>query len=75
MVMVSAFLTAPPPAALPPLATLVAILGVDLVFAVLIAAFAVGTAVLLQHAVSGAPRRRRAVQIAARRGTTLTRAA
>jgi hypothetical protein len=59
--MVSAFVTAPPPPALPPLAAFVATLGAHVVFAVLIAGLAVVAAVLLQHAVTTAKPARRVV--------------
>jgi hypothetical protein len=75
MVMVSTYLTAPPPQALPPFRELLAVLGLDLVFALLIAAFAVGTAVLVQHALTRAPRNRRAVHIVERGATPISRAA
>jgi hypothetical protein len=73
--MVSAFLTAPPPAALPPLATVLVALGAHLVFAVLIAAFAVGAAVLLQHAVSSSSLRPRARRTVVRRPHAVPHAA
>lgn len=73
--MVSASLTAPSPAALPPLATLVIALGLQVVFVVLIAAFAIGAAVVLQHALTSAPPRRRAVRIVERPRAPLSSAA
>jgi hypothetical protein len=75
MVMLSTYLTAPPPQALPPFRGLLAVLGMELVFALLIAAFAVGTAVLVQHALTRAPRNRRAVRIVEREPTPISHAA
>jgi hypothetical protein len=73
--MVSAFVTAPPPAALPPLGTMLVALGTHLVFAVLIGAFVVGVAVLLQHAVCASSPRRRLQGSSARRARIVPHAA
>jgi hypothetical protein len=73
--MVSAFVTAPPPAALPPLGTLLVALGMHIVFAVLIGALVVGAAVLLQHAVCASSPWRRVERGRARRARIVPHAA
>ena len=73
--MMSAFLTAPPPAALPPLAGVLATFGLELLFAVVVAAFAVIGAVLLQHAVTTRSTSRPALDVVEHREPSVPHAA
>jgi hypothetical protein len=73
--MVSAFVTAPPPAALPPIGSMLVALGMHLVFAVLIGALVIGVAVLLQHALCTSSPRRHVQRSTARRARIVPHAA